>query len=76
MIGQFFIKKQQQGLPLLLLIKKSGVKQESVGKNAHSLEGCTNTLTPVKLFGRDDFRYMKFIYLHCGGEMKLGDPRS
>ena len=24
----------------------------------------------------DDFRYMKFIYLHCGEEMKLRDPRS
>ena len=24
----------------------------------------------------DDFRYMKFIYLHCGEEMKLKDPRS
>ena len=23
-----------------------------------------------------DFRYMKFIYLHCGEEMKLRDPRS
>ena len=24
----------------------------------------------------DDFRYIKFIYLHCGKEMKLRDPRS
>ena len=24
----------------------------------------------------DDFSYMKFIYLHCGEEMKLRDPRS
>ena len=24
----------------------------------------------------DDFRYMKFIYLHCSGEMKLRAPRS
>ena len=23
-----------------------------------------------------DFRYMKFIYLHCGEEMKLRDPRN
>ena len=27
-------------------------------------------------FTLDDFRYMKFIYLHCGEEMKLRDPRS
>ena len=25
---------------------------------------------------RDDFRYMKFIYLHCCEEMILRDPRS
>ena len=24
----------------------------------------------------DDFRYEKFIYLHCGDETKLRDPRS
>ena len=24
----------------------------------------------------DDFRYMKFIYLQCGEEMKLRDPRN
>ena len=24
----------------------------------------------------DDFRYMKFIYLDCSEEMKLGDPCS
>ena len=24
----------------------------------------------------DDFRYMKFIYLHCGEEIKLRDPSS
>ena len=24
----------------------------------------------------EDFRYMNFIYLHCGEEMKLWDPRS
>ena len=24
----------------------------------------------------DDFRYMKFIYLQCGEETKLRDPRS
>ena len=23
-----------------------------------------------------DFRYIKFIYLHCGEEMKLRDPRT
>ena len=25
---------------------------------------------------RDDFRYMKFIYLHCCEEMILRDPRG
>ena len=24
----------------------------------------------------DDFRYMKFIYFHCSGEMKLRAPLS
>ena len=24
----------------------------------------------------NDFRYMKFIYLHCGEETNLRDPRS
>ena len=28
------------------------------------------------IYKRVDFRYMKFIYLHCGEEMKLRDPRS
>ena len=27
-----------------------------------------------KLQINDDFRYMKFIYLHCGEEMKLRGP--
>ena len=31
---------------------------------------CSNTIE------HDDFRYMKFIYLHCGEEIKLRDPRS
>ena len=30
----------------------------------------------IKVQVNDDFRYMKFIYLYCGGEMKLRDPRS
>ena len=31
---------------------------------------CSNTIK------HDDCRYMKFIYLHCGEEIKLRDPRS
>ena len=30
----------------------------------------------ISLFTYFDFRYVKFIYLHCGEEMNLRTPRS
>ena len=32
--------------------------------------------SPSEQVLNNDFRYMKFIYLHCGEEMILRDPRS
>ena len=41
-----------------------------------TMEGKPNRRKQKNTQMYDDFRYKKFIYLHCGEKTKLRDPRS